>query len=676
MSYVAYTNLKTPNEVIASMADYVTNQGYPIVQTLADDVNIYDKSSSDGKKFVFTDMNEDYFIMLRSANEVNIFGTTDDATMDITTPVVGKEYKGIGLTVGEGYSSTQRWYSQYNAPVNFKGDVVQCGWMPVSSGIEDIPEVPNPDPVDEPVPVEKPEQPVYPDAPVAPTRPTNPGLSNVRIRNINQAPMDIGNGYTDIVIVDDLSDYLGTDDILFICSTDTNTSRINANYNHMPYPAKLGTTRANEALVPGDSSTNIQQVVNTYGTSFSAAFGPPIKGYSYYRMFIPDTYRAQYLADCAVNGQQPTISNTGGFNYTQYMTASDHSGARINAAVWGMTKDTYNALVNGLAEQAEYDNPNSAIWQAYNTAYAQYESDLANYQQMVENMNQQYQDDLAAYQAYLQAKATYEQYLIDKAAYDAYIELINSIQHVYTLFCNHLTNPTDTLTFSLVKVDAKTKLYQTTHLIVGLLQKYDESWVGGVYFTGSATHEMVKTAYKVYLDNVTSDQYTLPVFSSSPRSNTFLRINIDEAPSTARGTILWASSGTDNVTGKRLSLPVRIPGQEYNGKIPHYEYLQSQSRLDWGRNINTLNCITVNMPLYFSVNVDPDQLNLYAAVGVVTGVFFVSTLNMQTGFCYEQSYPQSGDLCQVFPMGKRRGNYGFDGISIRQLDGEEEPIGD
>ena len=673
MSYVAYTNLKTPNEVIASMADYVTNQGYPIVQALADDVNIYDKSSSDGKKFVFTDMDEDYFIMLRSANEVNIFGTTDDATMDITTPVVGKEYKGIGLTVGEGYSSTQRWYSQYNAPVNLRGDVVQCGWMPVSTGIEDIPEVPEPDPVDEPVPVEEPQQPVYPDAPTAPTRPTNPGLDNIRIRNINQAPMSIGSGYIDIVIVDDLSNYLGTDDILFICSIDTATTTINSNYNHNPYPAKLGTTRTNEALVPGDSSTNIQQVVNTYGAGHTRYFGTG-GNLPYYRMYIPDTYRAQYLSDCAVNSSQPVISSSGGFNYTQYLTASDHSGARINAAVWGMTRDDYNSLVAKLAEQAEYDDPNSAIWQAYNTAYAQYEADLANYQQTIENMNQQYQDDLADYQAYLQAKAAYEQYLRDKAAYDAYIELINSIQHVYTLFCNHLTTPTDTLTFSLVKVDAETKLYQTTHLIVGLLQKYDESWVGGIYFTGSATHEMVKTAYKVYLDEDTSDQYTLPVFSSSEKSNTFLRINIDEAPSTARGTILWASSGTDNVTGKRLSLPVRVPGQESNGKIPHYEYLQSQSRLDWGRNINTLNCITVNMPLYFSVNVDPDQLNLYAAAGVATGVFFISTLNMQTGFCYEQSYPQSGDLCQVFPMGKRRGYYGFDGISIRQLDEEEEVI--
>ena len=41
---------------------------------------------------------------------------------------------------------------------------------------------------------------------------------------------------------------------------------------------------------------------------------------------------------------------------------------------------------------------------------------------------------------------------------------------------------------------------------------------------------------------------------------------------------------------------------------------------------------------------------------------------MQTACTYEMSYPKSGDLVQVFPMGKRRGFYGFDGISIKQSD--------
>ncbi len=105
-----------------------------------------------------------------------------------------------------------------------------------------------------------------------------------------------------------------------------------------------------------------------------------------------------------------------------------------------------------------------------------------------------------------------------------------------------------------------------------------------------------------------------------------------------------------------------------NGKIPHYYYMQSKSRLDWGRNICTLNAITINMPIYFSVCVDPDAMNLYASAGAANGIYFISTLNMQTSHTYEIQYPDSNILCEIFPMGKRRGYYGFDGISIYQED--------
>ena len=94
--------------------------------------------------------------------------------------------------------------------------------------------------------------------------------------------------------------------------------------------------------------------------------------------------------------------------------------------------------------------------------------------------------------------------------------------------------------------------------------------------------------------------------------------------------------------------------------------MQSRNRLDGGMNVNTLNCVSINMPLFVSVRVDPDVLDNYAAVGLVPGIYFISTLNVQTGQTYETVYPESGQMCQAFPFGRRRGHYGFDGISIKQ----------
>jgi hypothetical protein len=74
------------------------------------------------------------------------------------------------------------------------------------------------------------------------------------------------------------------------------------------------------------------------------------------------------------------------------------------------------------------------------------------------------------------------------------------------------------------------------------------------------------------------------------------------------------------------------------------------------------------MPIFAAVLVDPDELNNYAAAGEVLGVYFVSMYNIQTSSVYEINYPSSNDTCQAFSVGKRRGVYGFDGISIKQMD--------
>ena len=119
MAYVAYSNIMTPNEALMKIAEYITARGYTIVQSVVDDLNIYDMSSVDGKKFVFRDRTNTYFISLRSANGLNIFGTNNEEQMDATTPPeVGIGYFGIGMVISEGYSPDTRWYNQYKVPLN------------------------------------------------------------------------------------------------------------------------------------------------------------------------------------------------------------------------------------------------------------------------------------------------------------------------------------------------------------------------------------------------------------------------------------------------------------------------------------------------------------------------------------------------------------------------------
>ena len=415
MAYVSYTGLETPNEVLEKMAEYIITRGYNIVTAYSpgsgvyteDDVSVFDQVSVDGKKFCWMNRGNDYYHIIRSANGINIFGTTDDAEMDAKTPDIDGAYYGIGAITSEGYSRSQRWYNQYNIPVNKGGKNAQAVWVPVPC-------------------------------------------------------------------------------------------------------------------------------------------------------------RSTYLP----SGEPNPDANT----------------------------------------------------------------------------------------------------------------------EKYTLFCNNIVTPADTLIFHIVAEnipinpdDCIGHNRRCVSLVFGDIYKYDV-WNGGVFFSGSSTPALMKESFKLFTLQDTApvdakarkveservrDAGILPVLSSGTISNTFLRIDIDDAPTDARQNIIWASSGTDNVTGKKLSLPVRVAGGG-NGVIPHYYVMQSQSRNDSGRNINTLNGISLEMPLYMAVLVDPDSLDNYAAVGQVIGVYYVCSLNMQTGYVYEQDYPNSNSLAQIFSFSMRRGRYGFDAYAVRQ----------
>ena len=52
MAYKEYNHLSSPNEVLEAIASYIKEKGYEVVQDVIDDLNIYDRTTTDGKKLI------------------------------------------------------------------------------------------------------------------------------------------------------------------------------------------------------------------------------------------------------------------------------------------------------------------------------------------------------------------------------------------------------------------------------------------------------------------------------------------------------------------------------------------------------------------------------------------------------------------------------------------------
>lgn len=205
--------------------------------------------------------------------------------------------------------------------------------------------------------------------------------------------------------------------------------------------------------------------------------------------------------------------------------------------------------------------------------------------------------------------------------------------------------------------------FQTTHLAVCDIEPFDAYDETGFLISGSANSLMLdKDCYKIYDDEELSDTYTRPLFGSSDKSTTFMRVYNKEMEK--RG-IFWASSGTDKLTGSSILLPVRTPQINTNTKevIPSYEYLQADSPLSWGNNFTAVSGLTLRLTLY--VCYKDETAGGYRPVGNILNAHYVSLWNMQTAGIYNFSYPFVTTKDQVFPFGRRRGIMGFDGVSIR-----------
>lgn len=228
----------------------------------------------------------------------------------------------------------------------------------------------------------------------------------------------------------------------------------------------------------------------------------------------------------------------------------------------------------------------------------------------------------------------------------------------HTLYVNTFLDPAPVLVISV----EKDGVFQ--HLAFGCLEKIG-AWDGGAIFSGSRnSFNMFTAGYSAAFLEAGSK----PLFGMTAEANTFLRIDMDAAPLRLPN-VLWASAGNAGgqaYTGKQMALPVRTADVAELVKVPDYYLLQSKTTTDPGRDVNTLNCITVNLNQIAYVIRDPDALKNFSPVGYIPGVYYISLRNVAPGQLYEIEFPKSGRQHQVFPYTRRRGVYGFDGFSVAQ----------
>lgn len=247
----------------------------------------------------------------------------------------------------------------------------------------------------------------------------------------------------------------------------------------------------------------------------------------------------------------------------------------------------------------------------------------------------------------------------------------------YTAIINILNSPEPLIVISVCAdsemKDVSSSLWQ--HLASGHLQKVGD-WVGGMFFSGSCSSQQMFNCFSQQGDSSympwAIGSYSGAIFGTQSSATTYLRADIDAAPD-RNPSVRWASAGDPSnygYTGKQLVTSLLSPTEfgTYLPKVPYYTKLQSTDKLDAGRNINTLNCITVNLPIVFYVLRDPDALMAFSPAGYAPGVYFISLKDLAPTSLYEIAYPKSGNLHQAFPMTYRRGKYGMDGFSVQQDD--------
>ena len=216
------------------------------------------------------------------------------------------------------------------------------------------------------------------------------------------------------------------------------------------------------------------------------------------------------------------------------------------------------------------------------------------------------------------------------------------------------------------------------HIAFGSVEKIGR-WSGGTIISGTHNSGDTNITKTIYTEAFDPKKYICyrwyeqlddsgnELFGMSENQSTFCRIDCDGAPLRPIP-VLWASAGPNEgtyFTGKILGTPIGTIDYEYP-HYPHYKYINSNNPNDYGRNANTLNCITVCLNMFLYVQRDPDSLMNFSQIGYVPNMYAITMRNLAPYSKYELKYKDTGNLHQVFPHTEKRGIYGYDGIAIRQ----------
>lgn len=228
----------------------------------------------------------------------------------------------------------------------------------------------------------------------------------------------------------------------------------------------------------------------------------------------------------------------------------------------------------------------------------------------------------------------------------------------YTLYCNSLEASG---TMAMFTIEVFPNVYQ--HLAFGEIEKVG-TWSGGTFISGSKnSYDMFESTYTE--SNMDANSHVL--FGYNSTATTYVLCDVDSAPESG---IYWVSAcPADGIgaTGKILATSiVDVDIVADMPKIPHYGYFQSQTSTDFGRNVNTLNGITVNLPIATFVQRDPNSLMNFSQIGYIPGTYAISLRNVAPTYNYEINYAKYGNEHQVFPHCRKKGKRGYDGIAIMQ----------
>lgn len=221
---------------------------------------------------------------------------------------------------------------------------------------------------------------------------------------------------------------------------------------------------------------------------------------------------------------------------------------------------------------------------------------------------------------------------------------------------NYLTSP------DAVFLSCEMQEGQWVHLAFGALRKIG-NWPGGTFFSASRNHYYMY-AKAGFTDIDTENQR---LFSQETYSNTYVRADIDAFDR------MWLSAGerTNAVETGYTGKPIvgalkKLSGLGYSASVPNYALLQCASASDDGRTANTLNCLTINLPLYIYALRDPNAMNEYSLIGYIPHAYYANLKYLAPGGIYEIDHI-GGDQYSVFPFSKREGQFGYDGLSVRYI---------